>query len=525
MVIGHNKKYTLDNIYQGHDEPVHFEEALVKAGRGWFHLKLQLVCGICLMSTIVEMLSTGYVLPSAECDLGISTQLKGIVNAIAFLGMLFSSHLWGFLADTKGRRKILILTLVMDGLCTVLSSLSHHVWLLMVFRFFNGFFICGSAAVLFAYLGEFHSEVNRARAIVWLGVFVALGTISLPGLAWLVIPLDLNLWLPWGPYYSWRLFLVLCAVPSLTAALLFATVLPRSPKFLLVSGKHQEAVDVLSNMFAANTGKSADQYPVKAIQMDSQPRRESVLAAPPVANVKSARELFKNMLHQTLPLFRPPYLVNTLLACLLDFAIFSCANGFQLWLPELFNRVSQYTALHPGHDLTMCEMVHALVNHTAQEEEPRCSNDVDSEVFQNTLIIGGATALAYILAGYLVPHLGKRNVLISSMVTSGLGGIVLYFMRSPDSVLALSCIFVGLSTMCVSVVNSIVVDLFPTQLRAMAVCLSLMCGRLGTIVGSLVVGQLLELSCGAVFFVLSGIILGCGFMGFLIPRSSTISLA
>lgn len=44
--------------------------------------------------------------------------------------------------------------------------------------------------------------------------------------------------------------------------------------------------------------------------------------------------------------------------------------------------------------------------------------------------------------------------------------------------------------------------------RAMAVCLSLMSGRLGVTVCSLVLGVLLDSACNAAFFLLSGIVLG-----------------
>ena len=39
-------------------------------------------------------------------------------------------------------------------------------------------------AVAYAYLGEFHSPNNRARAFVWAGVFPAIGLLLLPGESW-----------------------------------------------------------------------------------------------------------------------------------------------------------------------------------------------------------------------------------------------------------------------------------------------------------------------------------------------------
>lgn len=54
-------------------------------------------------------------------------------------GMIMSSHLWGYIADTRGRRKTLIASLVLDAICGLASSLAHTYWLFAVLRFFNGF--------------------------------------------------------------------------------------------------------------------------------------------------------------------------------------------------------------------------------------------------------------------------------------------------------------------------------------------------------------------------------------------------
>lgn len=54
------------------------------------------------------------------------------------------------------------------------------------------------------------------------------------GLAWLVIPRKgANFKLGSLDFQSWRLFVVLCSVPSLTSALLFRLIMPESPKFLM----------------------------------------------------------------------------------------------------------------------------------------------------------------------------------------------------------------------------------------------------------------------------------------------------
>lgn len=53
--------------------------------------------------------------------------------------MVIGSYIWGCLADTKGRKIVLIATLLMDGIVGVASSFVQYFWVFVIFRFFNGF--------------------------------------------------------------------------------------------------------------------------------------------------------------------------------------------------------------------------------------------------------------------------------------------------------------------------------------------------------------------------------------------------
>lgn len=55
------------------------------------------------------------------------------------LGMLLGSYFWGCLADTKGRKVVLIATLIADGICGLISSIAPYYIMFLFMRFFNGF--------------------------------------------------------------------------------------------------------------------------------------------------------------------------------------------------------------------------------------------------------------------------------------------------------------------------------------------------------------------------------------------------
>ena len=70
------------------------------------------------------------------------------------------------------------------------------------------------------------------------------------GLAWLVIPSQ-NL-VNVSPYHQqWRLFIILCAIPSLSSSFFFY-LMPESPKFLMQNGKPEAALKVFKKIFQFN---------------------------------------------------------------------------------------------------------------------------------------------------------------------------------------------------------------------------------------------------------------------------------
>ena len=85
---------------------------------------------------------------------------------------------------------------------------------------------------------------------------------QLTGMAWLVIPLTFEYQSVHFRFNSWRLFTILCALPSLSvaAALLF---LPESPRYLLTQGQEEGALGILRHIFKLNTGKSPNAFPVR----------------------------------------------------------------------------------------------------------------------------------------------------------------------------------------------------------------------------------------------------------------------
>lgn len=115
-----------------------FEQAIELTGYGKFHYLLLAICGLVSTSEEMDVISMSFILPSAQCDLELNTQTKGWLNSIIFIGMMAGAYMWGSIADTLGRRKVLIVISFMNAICIVASSFCQSYLLFMIFRFLNG---------------------------------------------------------------------------------------------------------------------------------------------------------------------------------------------------------------------------------------------------------------------------------------------------------------------------------------------------------------------------------------------------
>lgn len=100
--------------------------------------------------------------------------------------------------------------------------------------------------------------------------------ILIAGIAWLIIPQKWTINIGSGPMEinSWRVFLAICSLPEFLACVaLFA--FPESPRFLLLKGRREEALEVFKKIYSVNTGKEADTYPVSDTKIRFFPRKKN----------------------------------------------------------------------------------------------------------------------------------------------------------------------------------------------------------------------------------------------------------
>ncbi|XP_061505882.1 putative transporter svop-1 isoform X2 [Anopheles gambiae] len=154
-----------------------FDEVIDIIGFGQTTLQIFIASSIIMMAVLNETMGISIVIPAAQCDLNLSATDKGILTGVSFAGIIVSSHFWGYIADTKGRRRTLIVSLLLTAVCSLVSSLSINYTMMVVMRFLVGVFISAPSATIFAYLGEFFKTANRTLVITYASTAVGLSAV------------------------------------------------------------------------------------------------------------------------------------------------------------------------------------------------------------------------------------------------------------------------------------------------------------------------------------------------------------
>nr|KAF6291786.1 synaptic vesicle glycoprotein 2A [Myotis myotis] len=230
-----------------------YETILRECGHGRFQWTLYFVLGLALMADGVEVFVVGFVLPSAEKDMCLSDSNKGMLGLIVYLGMMVGAFLWGGLADRLGRRQCLLISLSVNSVFAFFSSFVQGYGTFLFCRLLSGVGIGGSIPIVFSYFSEFLAQEKRGEHLSWLCMFWMIGGVYAAAMAWAIIP-----HYGWSfqmgsayQFHSWRVFVLVCAFPSVFAIGALTTQ-PESPRFFLENGKHDEAWMVLKQVHDTN---------------------------------------------------------------------------------------------------------------------------------------------------------------------------------------------------------------------------------------------------------------------------------
>lgn len=489
---------TMDRENEGAKKKLTFNEAIEETGFGLFHWLLLLVCGWANASDSVEILCVSFLLPTASCDLNLTSFDKGILTASIFLGMMVGGYLWGYLADQRGRCRVLVVSLSVNGIFGALSCVAPTFWLFLLLRFISGLGVGGSVPVIFSYFAEFMPRLRRGAMISALAAFWMAGNILTAGLAWLVIPHN------WAHFKSWRVFVLLCSVPSLSSAIIFKILKLESPKFLMEMGREKEAAHVFQLMFKLNTwGKEKTKE--FDLHTPSQGSRTVNLQKEPLLTV------YKKALLPVREIFKGVFRIRSTALLLVFYCISFGFYGLQMWFPELFKRMED-----GGSPCANVSRVYLLQNESCYP--------VKTAVYMEGFYVAASNLPGNIFSILMMGTIGGKALLSSSLIVSSLSVFLIYVVRTKAHSLLLSCIFSGVSVVSWNALEVVGTELYPTHLRSSAFGFFTGVGRIAAITGNVVFGRLVDTNCEVPVLVVSGLLLTGGLAALLLPQTKQTEL-
>lgn len=186
-------------------------------------------------------------LPFLQHDWGLAgkASLIGWITSSVMLGAILSGSLSGLLSDKLGRRKMILLSALIFMAGSVLSASAPHngSYFLIAARILLGLAVGAASALVPAYMSEMAPARLRGRLSGINQVMIASGMLLSYVADYLLKGLPETM--------AWRVMLGLAAVPAL---ILFFGVLalPESPRFLVQSGRLEEAKRVLNYIRTPN---------------------------------------------------------------------------------------------------------------------------------------------------------------------------------------------------------------------------------------------------------------------------------
>ncbi|KAJ3659516.1 hypothetical protein Zmor_011200 [Zophobas morio] len=483
-----------------------FETAISATKFGKFNILLFLLVIPAGCTFMLETTTMSYVFPAAHCDLDLSLNDRGFLNAITFTGMISSSFMWGFLCDTLGRKRLMVIGYLLDAVFVIMSSFSQNYTFLLIFKFLGGFIINGHYCFNCLFIGISLLQISFTGSVTW-AILPQKIVITLFNNSVVLRP--------------WNLFLLVCAIPSLVSGIIFIF-MPESPKFLMTVGRNEEALAVFRTVYALNTGNNKQNFPIQTLLDETKTEgREMQKHGGHITAGRSKTQALREGFQQIKPLCFPPHLKHIILVCCMQSLIMSGANTLRLWLPQIFQAISDYEYYNNGSTASLCDMLEALETSTQSDI---CYVNFSPTVYVNTIIVASVTIFGFAVVGSLINKLGKKTLLGILAFSGGMCAMSMYFAQNTAVVVVLSSLFLSAGGIAGNVLLTIIIDLFPTSLRVVTISLVLMFGPLASMTGNLVFPLLLSLGCAPPFFTLGCALIVCSFLVMILPNTERKAL-
>jgi MFS transporter, SP family, arabinose:H+ symporter len=351
--------------------------------------------------------------------------LKGLFVAAALVGCMLGAGGAGSLSDAFGRKKVLILSSVLFLATGFGCAIAWDKWSLLIFRFIGGMGIGVASMVCPLYISEISPANLRGRMVTLFQFAITIGIcLSLFSNAALESLSRAGAGQANGGWYQWivvdqvwRSMFLAATIPSIAFAIL-TLFIPESPRWLVKSGKEQEARGILTRV----AGKEAASRSMDEIQ------------ATIAEETGTLSELFR-------PGLRKALFVALFLSMLSEF---SGVTVVLYYGPDILNNAGVKLG----------------------------------EALGGFVVIGIVNMVFTVIALWLMDHAGRRPLLFwgnlgCCLALASIGGLFATGKNEGVLVVGLICLFMACFAFSIGPIKWVIMsEIFPTRIRGRAVAIA-----------------------------------------------------
>jgi len=274
---------------------------------------------LCFVTVAMDGFDTaiiGFIASDLVQEWGVQKSDLGPVMSAALVGLAVGALTAGPMADRIGRKKVLVLSILVFGGFSLITAFATSLTQLTVLRFLTGLGLGAAMPNAATLMSEYAPERRRALLVNLMFVGFPIGS-SMGGFisAWLI------------PHYGWQSVLILGGVMPLALAVALIFLLPESARYLAVKNQPQQQIARILRRIAPLPDNTHF-----VLQEAGQVKEQSALGV----------------------IFSPRYLVGTIMLCLTYFMGLLIFYLLTSWLPLLIretgatlSQASVITALFP----------------------------------------------------------------------------------------------------------------------------------------------------------------------------------
>jgi putative MFS transporter len=285
---------------------------------------IMLLAGVAWLVESYDVGVIGSVLPSLQKEFHLGAVSLGLLAIASTLGIVISVIPAGWMADTIGRKKILIIGTAWYSVFSLLCGFAPTPTALVLLRFASGLGMGAIFPIPYAMAAELTPRHFRGAMTAVLDSFLSVGYFVAPLIAFAVIP-------SMSQDMGWRVLFYVGAFPLVYVPVLLKW-MPESPRWLEVKGRTREADAIVSRLEHDIERRTGEQLPTPQIaDLEATSDTEGVINRPPTDGaIVRARQKGRYI-----QIFHRPFLKRTVMMWIAFSCILFIFYAIQTYTPTV----------------------------------------------------------------------------------------------------------------------------------------------------------------------------------------------